>query len=211
MLKVIGAGLGRTGTESLKQALERLLDAPCYHMTEVFENLDHIPLWQQAVRGNEPDWHAMFTNYQGAVDWPAASFWPELSAAFPEALVVLSVRDPEEWYDSASRTIFIDHNPAPETDWQDMWLEVAATRFTVKFNNRQACIDAFNRHYDAVRKALPSERLLEWTVKDGWEPLCAALDLPLPDEPFPHSNRKEDFQKKLEEINQSIESGQDVS
>jgi len=204
MLKVIGAGVGRTGTESLKKALELLLDAPCYHMTEVFENLDHIPLWLQAVQGSEPDWHAMFANYQGAVDWPAASFWPELSAAFPDALVLLSVRDAEEWWDSASRTIFIDHNPAPDTDWQHMWLQVASRRFTGKLNNKAACIEAFNRHYERVRQSVAPERLLEWSVQDGWGPICAALNLPVPDEPFPHSNRKEDFQKKLDEINQSV-------
>ena len=204
MLKVIGAGVGRTGTESLKKALERLLAAPCYHMTEVFENLDHIPLWLQAVQGNEPDWHSMFANYRGAVDWPAASFWPELSAAFPDALVILSVRDVEEWWDSASRTIFIDHNPAPDTDWQDMWLQVASRRFTGKLNDKAACIEAFNRHYELVRQTVAPGRLLEWSVKDGWEPICAALGLAVPDEAFPHSNRKEDFQKKLDEINQSV-------
>lgn len=205
MLQVIGAGLGRTGTESLKFAFERLLDAPCYHMTEVFENLDHIPMWRQAAAGRQPDWHKMFINYRAAVDWPAASFWKELSEAFPDALVILSVRDPEEWWHSASKTIFTDHNPAPETEWIDMWTDIVMHRFTTQLQNREACIEAFHNHYDKVRETISSDRLLEWSVGDGWEPICSALDISVPDEPFPHSNTREDFQEKLKQIQKQTE------
>ena len=200
MLKVIGAGLGRTGTTSLKIALERLLGEPCYHMTEVFNNLDHIPLWRQATLAGEPDWHVMFKNYSATVDWPAASFWPELCRAFPEAMVILSIRDPDEWWESVSNTIFIDHNPVPETDWQDMWFDLVAHRFTRQLDNRKACIDKFQQHYDNVRQTVPSGRLLEWSVREGWQPICERLELPVPPEPFPHSNTKQNFQELLKLI-----------
>lgn len=104
-LRVVGAGLGRTGTTSLKLALERLLGGPCYHMSEVFQHPEHIGHWHGAARGDMPDWRALFAGYVAAVDWPAASFWREISAAFPQALVVLSVRDPDAWWQSASSTI----------------------------------------------------------------------------------------------------------
>lgn len=192
-MRIVGAGLGRTGTASLKSALEYLLGAPCYHMLEVFENPDHIPLWRSAALGREPDWHAMFKNYQAAVDWPAASFWPELSRAFPDAVVLLSVRDPESWWNSVSNTIFTEHNPVPDTDWRQMWEDIVTNRFTSKLDDKAACLEAFHRHYDSVRKTVPAQRLLEWNVKDGWEPLCAALDLPVPDLPFPHQNSTAEF------------------
>src|SRR5690348_10458482 len=104
-LRVIGAGCGRTGTMSLKLALERLLGAPCYHMVEVFAHPEHVPDWHAAALGNMPDWNALFAGYAAAVDWPASAFWPELSAAFPDALVVLSVRDAQSWWQSAHETI----------------------------------------------------------------------------------------------------------
>ncbi|HUI26312.1 MAG TPA: sulfotransferase, partial [Candidatus Kryptonia bacterium] len=105
-MRLIGAGLGRTGTMSLKLALERLLGAPCYHMLEVFGHPDHIAAWHAAADGRMPDWRALLADYAAAVDWPAAAFWPELSAAFPDAVVLLSVRDPQLWWQSASETIF---------------------------------------------------------------------------------------------------------
>src|SRR5579862_5982463 len=105
-MRVVGAGLGRTGTHSLKIALERLLGAPCYHMVEVFAHPEHVPAWRGAALGQMPDWHALFDGYAATVDWPSAAFWPELSEAFPETLVVLSVRDAEAWWQSASQTIF---------------------------------------------------------------------------------------------------------
>ena len=200
MLRVIGAGLGRTGTTSLKIALERLLGTPCYHMTEVFNNLDHIPLWRQATLADEPDWHDMFRDYSATVDWPAASFWPELCRAFPDATVILSVRDPDKWWDSVSNTIFIDHNPVPETDWQEMWFDLVTNRFTRQLDDRQACIDAYHQHYESVRRTIPPGRLLEWSVQDGWQPICERLGLPVPSEPFPHSNTKQEFQELLKLI-----------
>src|SRR5688572_13224161 len=100
-LQVVGAGLGRTATKSLKIALEHVLAAPCYHMDEVFAHPGHIPAWHAAAQGRMPDWHTLLAGYHAVVDWPAAAFWPELSKAFPDALVLLSVRDPQSWWQSA--------------------------------------------------------------------------------------------------------------
>src|SRR5579884_4290855 len=105
-LRVIGAGIGRTGTHSLKLALERLLGGRCYHMVEVFQRPEHIPVWAAAAKGEPVDYRRLLDGYVAAVDWPSAAFWPELAAAFPDAVIVLSSRDADGWWRSASRTIF---------------------------------------------------------------------------------------------------------
>ena len=192
MLRVIGAGLGRTGTMSLKLALERLLGAPCYHMIEVFTHPEHIASWHDAARGRMPDWSRLFDGYRAAVDWPAAAFWPELMAAFPDAVVVLSLRDPEAWWRSAYDTIFPASRGAGG-EWRAMIDALFAARFTSALDDRAACIAAFERHNDAVRRAVPVSRLVEWRAADGWAPLCAALGVAIPDEPFPRENTREQF------------------
>lgn len=192
-LRVVGAGLGRTGTYSLKLALERLLGAPCYHMAEVFEHPEHIPLWHAATRGEALDWEAIFRDYRAAVDWPVAAFWPELSKAYPDAIVLLSVRDPESWWRSASQTIFPATLQRSETPWRAMVDDLFAARFTSKLDDRAACIEAFERHNARVRRNIPPPRLVEWHPGDGWAPLCAALGVAVPDDPFPHRNTTEEF------------------
>jgi hypothetical protein len=192
-LRVVGAGLGRTGTLSLKLALERLLGAPCYHMTEVFAHPEHVALWHAAARGEPIDWHALFAGYAAAVDWPVGSFWPEVSEAFPEALIVLSTRSAESWWRSASQTIFPTSAKAAGTSWHAMWLELASSRFTTRLDDRAAAIAAYERHNADVRARAPKARLLEWTAKDGWDPLCRALGVAVPDGPFPHANSTEEF------------------
>jgi len=179
-LQVVGAGVGRTGTMSLKLGLERLLGAPCYHMAEVFAHLEHVPVWHAAARG-EP------------VDWPVGSFWPEVSAAFPDALILLSTRSAESWWKSASRTIFPISAKAAGTPWHAMWLDLTKNRFTPHLDDRAAAIAAYERHNADVRARAPKQRLLEWTAKDGWGPLCRALGVAVPDEPFPHANSTEEF------------------
>lgn len=191
-LRVIGAGLGRTGTLSLKSALERLLGGPCYHMAEVFSHPGHIKVWRAAARGRMPDWPSFFRGYRAAVDWPAASFWPELSAAFPGALVILSLRDPRSWWESAHNTIFPALNGV-SGEWLAMRADLFAARFTNALEDRAACVAAFKRHNAAVRKAVPRSRLVEWRPADGWKPLCAALGVPVPDEPFPRLNARDRF------------------
>lgn len=197
-LRVIGAGVGRTGTNSLQLALQRLLGAPCYHMHEVFPRPDDIPVWHAAALGTMPDWPAFLSEFAAAVDWPASAFWSELAAAFPDALIVLSTRrDAETWWRSASGTIFPATLAADEGPWRHMATAMLEHRFTGAIEDRSACIAAYEAHNARVRAQAPAARLLEWQVEDGWAPLCAALDLPVPDEPFPHVNSSADFGKRL--------------
>lgn len=198
-LRVVGAGLGRTGTLSLKLALEKLLGGPCYHMMEVFGRPDDIPVWHAAARGESVDWDALLADYRASVDWPGASFWAEMHEAFPEALVLLSVRDAESWWDSASETIFPHiHSLPPDAppmfqDWHRMVNDLIGSRFGGDITDRASAIAAFEAHNERVRQSVPADRLLEWRASDGWEPLCDALDLPVPDEPFPRANSREEF------------------
>jgi hypothetical protein len=196
-MRVVGAGLGRTGTLSLKLALERLLGAPCYHMLEVMSHPGHVPIWHAAARGERVDWERLLRRYGAAVDWPAASFWPELSAAFPDAIVLLSVRDPDAWWESASHTIFPTSLAVEAGPWRSMLDAVFAARFTPALRDREACIAAYERHNDRVREAVPADRLVEWRPGDGWAPLCAALGVPIPGEPFPHANSREEFMARV--------------
>lgn len=195
-LRVVGAGLGRTGTLSLKLALERLLGGPCYHMAEVFAHPEHVAAWHDAARGRMPDWNEVFAGYRAAVDWPAAAFWPELMEAYPQALVVLSLRDAESWWRSAHGTIFPSIDLAGGA-WRAMIGDLFASRFTPALADRDACIAAFERHNAEVRRRVPAARLLEWRASDGWAPLCAALGVPAPDEPFPRANSTAEFHARL--------------
>lgn len=194
-LRVVGAGLGRTATHSQKVALERLLGAPCHHMVEVFKFPEQIPHWLAAAQGNMPDWQAMFSGYAAAVDWPTAAYWKEISEAFPEAKVLLSVRDPESWWKSASSTIFRSTTGMPDGPFKTMAETMMANRFTSALHDRDACIAAFERHYAEVRATVPASRLIEWRASDGWGPLCEALGVPVPEEPFPLTNTTEEFLK----------------
>lgn len=196
---VVGAGVGRTGTHSLKVALEQLLDAPCHHMLEILGDPTQVPAWTDAIEGRPVDWQAMLARYRAIVDWPGGAFWRELSAAYPDALVLLSVRDPESWYRSASNTIFLsfDRVPPELKPWMDEVRKLLRDRFSDRFDDQTAMMDAFERHNDAVRAGIPSERLLEWTPGDGWEPICERLGLPVPSEPFPVTNTTDEFREML--------------
>jgi len=194
-LRLIGAGLGRTGTTSLKVALERLLGAPCHHMMEVFAHPEQVPVWHAAARGEMPDWKAFLAGYAASVDWPSAAFWPELAGAFPDAVILLSVRDPESWWKSASETIF-QTLPLGPPAWRAMVEDLMRARFTFPLD-RDACIAAYRRWYEDARARIPRERLLEWRASDGWAPLCKALGVAVPEEPFPHTNTTEDVQAMI--------------
>lgn len=189
-LSVIGAGLPRTATRSLKAALELLLGAPCYHMQDVFENLDHVPTWRRALAGEPPDWTDFPAGYAAAVDWPSSAFWPQLSAAHPGALIVLSTRaEPGTWWRSADRTILAGarrEQPPDLSDWQKLFLELLRERLTPNWADERAANDAYDRHNEAVRRSAPPARLLEWQASHGWGPLCRALGVAVPDQPFPH-------------------------
>ncbi len=194
-LRVVGAGVGRTGTHSLKIALEQLSGSPCHHMVEILGDPSQIPAWTDAIDGRPVDWHAMLAPYGSLVDFPGASFWPELTAAFPDALVLLSVRDPEVWYRSASNTIFLafDGLPPELQPWMDAVRRMLQERFSDRFDDEAAMIEAYERHNDAVRKAIPAERLLEWSPGDGWAPICERLGVAVPSEPFPITNTTDEF------------------
>jgi hypothetical protein len=200
-LQVVGAGLGRTGTHSLKLALEQLLSGPCYHMIEVFEHPEHVPLWHAAVRGERFDWDGIFDGYVAAVDWPAAAFWREIAATNPDAPVLLSVRDDAEaWWRSAHATIFeaMDRPPPPEAgmdEWYAMVIDLLDRRFTPRWQEQGPATTAYDAHSATVRAEVPADRLVEWRPSDGWAPLCAALDLPMPDSPFPHVNTTAEFRQ----------------
>ncbi len=198
-LVVVGAGVGRTGTQSLKVALEQLLDAPCHHMAEILGDPAQIPAWIDAIEGRPVDWSAMLARYRAIVDWPGGAFWRELSTANPEALVLLSVRDPEAWYRSASNTIFLafDNMPAELQPWMSEVRKLLHDRFSDRFDDPTAMMDAFVRHNESVRAEVPAGRLLEWTPGDGWEPICERLGLPVPTEPFPVTNTTNEFREMI--------------
>jgi hypothetical protein len=202
-LRIVGAGLGRTGTNSLKLALEGLLRGPCYHMFELAERPGDLAGWHSAVRGEPVDWDELLRGYVAAVDWPAAAFWRELAAANPGALVLLSIRDsPQAWWESMQRTIvptICGEVPAgdPETARRRaMVLEMMGARFTPHWGDPDAAMAAYERHNEEVRSRVPEERLVEWRPSDGWPPICGALGLPVPDEPFPRENTTADFRAR---------------
>lgn len=196
-LRVIGAGVGRTGTASLKAALEQLLGGRCYHMYEVMDRPQDIPVWTHAARGEMPDWPRFLDEFEAAVDWPAAAYWEELAAAFPQALVLLSHRDAEGWWRSASSTIFPVCAEAPDGPWRDMVWEMLGARFTRDIDDRTAAIAAYEAHNARVRANVPASRLLEWCPGDGWAPLCRALGVPVPENDFPHTNSEAEFLERV--------------
>jgi hypothetical protein len=195
-LRVVGAGLGRTGTSSLKTALELLLGAPCYHMSEVFAHPEHSEVWTGAFKGSPPDWKKFFSGYAAEVDWPGAPFWHEIAAVFPKAIILLSTRDSAEtWWNSANETIFRGMGMAPPSPWKDM-----ATAMFSNFadpSNKRAAMAAYEKHNADVRARAPKSRLVEYQPGDGWEPLCKALGVPVPNEPFPHTNTREEFLERI--------------
>jgi hypothetical protein len=194
-LKVIGAGLGRTGTHSLKVGLEKLLGSPCYHMVEVFQHPAHIPMWHAAANGEAVDWDLLFTGFSASVDWPSGSFYKELMEAYPDAIVVHSTRDSEAWWKSADATIFsgIELRPDDGSGWLDMIMAVLGHGFTRDIRCKEACIAAFEKFNAEVLATVPPEKLVIWRATDGWEPLCKALGVPVPSEPFPLTNTTEEF------------------
>ena len=209
--KVIGAGVGRTGTYSLKLALERLLGGACYHMVEVFQNPDHIPAWHQAALDNPADMIDIIGRYEAAVDWPVASFWRELSEAYPESLIVVSDRDPDDWWQSVQATIFRPENEERMNDmeaWGAMIRAVLDSRFTLDIANKESCLAAYAKHYEEVRRDAPKSRTIEWRAVDGWTPLCDALGVPIPDEPFPKANTREEFLKRFAQAGDEVGAGE---
>ncbi|MCA8941749.1 MAG: sulfotransferase family protein [Planctomycetes bacterium] len=209
VLKVIGAGFGRTGTMSMKAALEQLGLGPCYHMVECLpRGPHHWQKWVDAAHG-DADWDSIFDGFASTVDFPACSNYRELAEHYPDAKVVLTLRDAESWYESTQDTIFAPH-------WIDYLREVEMGEFIQahindylgdRMHDKEHLIRRFHEHADAVRKAIPAARLLEFEVKQGWEPLCEFLEVPVPDGPFPFVN---DTEATKDIINKIIAEGFEV-
>jgi len=199
-LSVIGAGFGRTGTLSLKKALERLGFGPCHHMVELFAHPEQIPLWDQATDGAPIDWDALLGGYRSAVDWPACHFWRELADRYPAAKVVLTVHDPQAWYRSARATIFRymadpppDEPAAAKAQWRLVRKMILRQTFGGSTEDPKLAIGVLRMHDEEVERTIPAERLLVHEVSQGWEPLCRFLGADVPDEPFPRVNTTEEF------------------
>jgi hypothetical protein len=204
-LKVIGAGFGRTGTLSLKLALEELGFGPCYHMIEVNAHPEHDAMWLALARGETSDWRPMLQGYASTVDWPTTYIWKELAAANPQAKIVLTVRDPEAWYESAAATIFARMlefealrsdpgavDPARRRHMNMINTLIVANTFGGSLAKEHA-IAVFNAHNEEVRRLVPPTRLLVYESGKGWEKLCAFLGVPVPDAPYPKVNSTDDF------------------
>ena len=191
--------MGRTGTNSLKLALEQLLGQPCYHMLEVFPRPEHFKMWTAAGRGEPTDWHALFEGFGAAVDWPASAFWEEIAAAYPDAIILHSERDPESWWKSASSTIFAPREEPPPPPMAEM-LGALLPRFATDVHDKDVAIAAYNRLNAHVRATAPKDRLVIWRVGDGWEPICEKLGVPVPTTPFPHVNTTEQFQARMQRM-----------
>jgi hypothetical protein len=212
-LKVIGAGFGRTGTLSLKFALEKLGFDKCYHMMEMPLVPEHIPLWRAAAAGQSVDWESLFEGYQAAVDWPSCNFWRQQLQVFPEAKVILTRRDPEQWYSSVMHTIWLsseqgrmDLADAEMTElvehegrdrikmvYELIWDGV----FGLRMEDKKHVMQCFERHNQSVINSVPAEQLLVIEPGDGWSPLCEFLEVEVPDAEYPRINSKGDFQKRF--------------
>jgi hypothetical protein len=200
-IEIVGAGFGRTGTLSLKTAVERLGFAPCYHMMEVFAHPTHAETWRRAAEDRATDFDAVLAGYRATVDWPACAFWRELADAYPNAKVLLSVRPPDRWYASFRETIYeVFQQPLPEEAGPEGAMLLGMARQVVigrsfggHLGDRDALVAAYERHNAEVRAGVPPERLLEFDVAQGWEPLCAFLGVEIPEEPFPNVNDRAAF------------------
>jgi hypothetical protein len=212
-IRVIGAGLGRTGTLSLKAALEELGFGTCYHMIELLSHPEQVHFWEAASRREPVAWDSLIEGYQAAVDYPACRYYRELLEYYPDAKVILTVRDPNHWYDSTRETIYQVGRPSSgESDgppvalpfpgdpllfqriFQMVHQDVWGGDFGGRFEDREYAIEVFNRHIEEVKEQVPADRLLVYQVKEGWEPLCRFLGVPVPEgKPFPYLNDREAF------------------
>jgi Sulfotransferase domain len=199
-LEIIGPGFGRTGTNSLKLALEQLGFGPCHHMFEVRDHPEQLANWEAAARGERVDWDHVFSGYKSQVDWPGARYWRELAQHYKKAKVILSVRDPDSWFDSVQATIapFVaarGTHPSPhanaiaEMGYQTVSVQV----FGDRLSDRDHATRIFRRHIAEVQSEIPSDRLLTFDLRSGWKPLCEFLEVEAPDIPFPKTNSSKAF------------------
>ncbi len=197
-LQVIGAGFGRTGTTSLKAALEQLGFSKCHHMEEVMKSSTQVRFWHALSDGAEVDWDEFFEGFQASCDWPSCSYWEQLHHHYPDAKIVLTIRDETRWYESVLETIY------PATFLLPWWLEWLAPPFarlkkmTVdsiwkgvfsgRFEAREHALQVYRDHIARVKATTRHDQLLVFEVKDGWEPLCNFLNVPVPENDYPHLN-----------------------
>ena len=202
-LEVIGAGLGRTGTLSLKLALEHLGFDRCYHMSEMIAQIrSHLPLWIDSAKGN-PQWDAIFAGYRSSTDYPGCMFWRELVAKYPDAKVILTTRDPDKWFESASETVFSDrHRRMFEANplMQEFFRLTVFGDIGDRLGDRTRMVDYFNAWNQAVIDEVPAEKLLVYAAGDGWEPLCAFLGVPVPAEAYPRVNSREEMTERTGDL-----------
>ncbi|MGZ3249434.1 MAG: sulfotransferase family protein [Croceibacterium sp.] len=206
-MQVIGAGLGRTGTMSLKFALEHLGFGPCYHMIEFMAHIpDHLPLWLDVIEGR-PNWAAVFDGYVSTVDYPGCTYWRELVAKWPEAKVILTLRDPDSWFESANETVLSSRmrNMLADTPIERFMNASVNQDFGDGIDDRACMIDYFRRWNDAVIAEVPADKLLMFQAKDGWEPLCEFLGVPVPPEPYPRVNSREDVNARISQQTRQVQ------
>jgi hypothetical protein len=199
-LEIIGPGFGRTGTNSLKLALEQLGFGPCHHMFEVRDHPEQLPNWTAAACGEAVDWDDIFRGYRSQVDFPGARYWRELARHFSKAKVILSVRDPDAWFDSVQATIvpFLaargTHSSPHVNAIAEMGHQTVAVQvFDHRLSDRDHATRIFKKHIVDVQSEIPADRLLTFDLRDGWKPLCNFLEVDAPDIPFPKTNSSKAF------------------
>jgi hypothetical protein len=205
-LEIVGTGFGRTGTLSLKTALEQLGFGRCYHMIEVAQNPGHAALWSAAFDGATTDWGALFAGYRATVDWPSTAFWRQIVDAHPHARVIHTERPAAAWYASVRGTIYqVMKQPTPPSAPPEMREQLAMARrgilrgvFGDRFEDEAHAIAIYEAHNERVKREIPRERLLIYEPGQGWEPLCKFLGVPVPATPYPKVNTTEDFRARFE-------------
>jgi hypothetical protein len=198
-LKVIGSGFGRTGTDSMREALNILGFGPCHHMVEVMGNAEQARQWQEIAQGGTPDWERVFAGYNAAVDWPSAFFWRDLMDVYPDALVVHTHRSAESWWRSFEQTILAVVSGTGEATSMARTL-VRERVFGGRPDDRAHAIAVYEAHFAEVQARVPASRLLVHSLGDGWGPLCARLGVPVPDQPYPSRNTTASFQSRLPHV-----------
>lgn len=208
-LEIIGAGFGRTGTESMKRALEMLGYGPCYHMYEVLPYKERYEMWQGIYDGAiKPDWDSLFDGFKATVDWPAARYWRELAAHFPEAKILLTYRDPESWYASMEKTILTFMRDTEKTE--GMAPRIRRDVFGGEVHDKESIISIYKRNLTEVQSAFGPDRLLTYELGSGWEPLCKFLKLDIPSKPYPSGNDSASFHAKAEALGDKRTRGEEV-
>ncbi|MDN5768888.1 MAG: hypothetical protein L0H96_22330 [Humibacillus sp.] len=196
-LQLIGAGLPRTGTSSLREALRYLLGGRIYHMSEAFAHPEHARTWVAAMEGDPPEWATFLAGYSAGVDAPFSNCWRELAKTYPRAPVLLSHRgDPKVWYHSMAATVLPRTREMLAKTGEDPMVPLFGAIFRDLFtdaDNPEDVMAGYERWLAEVRAEIAPDRLVEWQPGDGWNPICRALALPVPDRPFPHENSAADF------------------